>query len=78
MTNNTWDLILLPKGRKLVICKWVYRTKYGLDGIIIKHKSRLVVKGFSQVEIFDYTEIFSHIAKMNSTHLVLTFATSHK
>jgi hypothetical protein len=28
ITNNTWDLVPLPKGRKLVRCKWVYITKY--------------------------------------------------
>ena len=28
MENDTWYLVPLPKGRKLVICKWVYRTKY--------------------------------------------------
>jgi hypothetical protein len=27
MENDTWDLVPLPKGRKLVKCKWVYRTK---------------------------------------------------
>eukprot|EP00253_Pinus_taeda_P011050 PITA_11050 len=26
LANNTWDLVPLPKGRKLVRCKWVYRT----------------------------------------------------
>jgi hypothetical protein len=26
MANDTWDLVPFPKGRKPVICKWVYRT----------------------------------------------------
>jgi hypothetical protein len=34
MENDTWDLVLLPKGIKLVRCKWVYRTKYAIDGIV--------------------------------------------
>jgi hypothetical protein len=34
MENDTWDLVLIPKGRKLVICKWVYRTKYASDGSV--------------------------------------------
>jgi hypothetical protein len=44
MEKNTWDLVHLPKGRKLVRCKWVYRTKYALDGNVERHKARLVAK----------------------------------
>jgi hypothetical protein len=78
MENDTWDLVPLLKGRKLVICKWVYRTKYASDGSVERHKAWLVSKGFSQVEGIDYNETFSHVAKMNSIHLVLALATSHK
>jgi hypothetical protein len=34
--NDTWDLVPLPKGKKLFICKWVYRTKYASDGSVEK------------------------------------------
>eukprot|EP00253_Pinus_taeda_P007002 PITA_07002 len=61
LENDTWDLVPLSKGRKLVRCKWAYRTKFGLDGKVDKHKSHLVAKGFSQVEGIDYTETFSHV-----------------
>jgi hypothetical protein len=76
--NDTWDLIPLRKGRKLVICKWVYRTKYALDGSVERHKAWLVAKGFSQVEGIDYNETFSPLAKMNSIRLVLALVASHK
>jgi hypothetical protein len=36
MDNNTWDLVPLPKGRKLVQCQWIYQTKNSTDGDIIK------------------------------------------
>jgi hypothetical protein len=36
--NDTWDLLPILKGRKLVRCKWVYRNKYSLDGSIEIHK----------------------------------------
>eukprot|EP00253_Pinus_taeda_P025576 PITA_25576 len=78
LANDTWDLVPLPNGRKLVRCKWVYRTKYGPDGKVDKHKSCLVTEGFSQVEDIDYTETFSPITKINSIFLVLFLATSLK
>lgn len=78
LENDTWDHVPLPKGRKLVRCKWVYRTKYGPNGKIDKNKDRLIVKGFSQVEGIDYTETFSLVAKMNSIHLVLSLVASFK
>jgi hypothetical protein len=78
MENDTWDLVPLPKGRKLVRCKWVYRTKYASDGNVERHKDRLFSKGFSQVEVIDYNETFVLVAKMNSIRLVLSLAPSHK
>ena len=77
MVNDTWDLVLLPKGRKLVRCKWVYRTKYASDGSVEILKVRLVAKGFSQVKGIDYNETFAPIAKMNSIHLVLSLVALH-
>ena len=77
MANDTWDLVPLPKGRKLVRCKWDYRTKYASDGSVEILKERLVSKFFSQVEGIDYNETFSPIAKMNSICLVLYLAALH-
>eukprot|EP00253_Pinus_taeda_P004283 PITA_04283 len=78
LANDTCDLVPLPKGQKLVRCKWVYRTKYGPDWKVDKDKACLVAKGFSQVEGIDYTETFSPVAKMNSVHLVLSLVASFK
>jgi hypothetical protein len=78
MENDTSDLVPLPKGRKLSRCKWVYRTKYASDGSVERHKAQLVAKVFSQVEGIDYIETFSSVAKMNSIHLDLSLADSHK
>ena len=78
LANDTWDLVPLPKGRKLVRCRWVYKTKFGPDGKVDRHKAHLVAKGFSQVEGIDYIETFSPVVKMNSICLVLSLATSFK
>ena len=78
MKNHTWDLVPLPKGRKLVRCKWVYRTKYVADGFVDKYKARLVTKGFSQVEGIDYSDTFAHVSKINYICLVLSLAASQR
>jgi hypothetical protein len=49
LKNQTWDLVTLPSGRKLVICRWVYKTKSVADGQISIYKARLVSKGYQQV-----------------------------
>ena len=67
MVNDTWDLVPLPKGRKLVRCKWVYRTKYASDGSVERLKARLVAKAFSQVEGIDYNETFAPCYHLSCT-----------
>jgi hypothetical protein len=46
LENQTWDLVPFPFGRKLFICRWVYKTKSTVDGQISRYKARLVSKGF--------------------------------
>jgi hypothetical protein len=31
LENQNWDLVPLPSGRKIVRCRWVYRTKSIVD-----------------------------------------------
>ena len=75
MANDTWNLIPLPNGRKLVRCKWVYRTNSTSDGSVERLKARLVSKGFSQVEGIDYNETFALVTK-NEVHLPCSFPCS--
>jgi hypothetical protein len=36
--NETWDLVKLPSGRKLVDCKWVFKKKMNAIGQVKKFK----------------------------------------
>jgi hypothetical protein len=71
LENQTWDMVPLPSGKKLVRCRWVYRTKSVADGQIIKYKARLVAKIFQQVHGIDYDETFTPVVKMDSIRLEL-------
>src|SRR5882757_2171155 len=74
--SNTWELVDLPPGRKLVQCKWVYKTKFSADGSNFKYKAILVAKGYSQVHGIDYNETFAPVAKMDSIRLALAIVAS--
>jgi hypothetical protein len=74
LKNQTWDLVPLPLGMKLVRCRWVYRNKSAADGKISRYKSRLVSKGFQQVHGIYYDETFTRIVKMDSIHLALSIS----
>jgi hypothetical protein len=69
-------MVPLPSGRKLVRCRWVYKTKSTVDGHISRYKSKLVAKGFQQVHGIDYDETFAPVEKMHSIRLALSIPTT--
>jgi len=46
-SNDIWDLVELPKRKKLISCKWVFKIKRDSKGNVERYKSRLVAKGFT-------------------------------
>ena len=46
--NKTYELKDLPKGKRAIGCRWVFRKKLKTDGSIDRYKARLVAKGFKQ------------------------------
>ena len=69
-------MVDLPLGRKLVQCKWVFKTKFDVDGSPLKYKERLVSKGYSKVHGIEYNETFAPVAKMDSIRLALAIVAS--
>ena len=74
--NHTYELVKLPKGKKILKNKWVYRIKQEEHTSHPRYKARLVVKGFGQRKGIDYDEIFSPVVKMTSIRVILGMAAS--
>ena len=56
--NEVWTLKEQPKGARVIGTKWVFRNKQDDQGVVVRNKTRLVAKGFSQVEGLDFGETF--------------------
>ena len=72
--NDVWDLVELPKDRRAVGSKWIYKTKRNANGTVERHKARLVAQGYSQQYGQDYDETFSPVVRFESVRTVIAFA----
>jgi len=54
--NHTWELVDLPHGHRVITLKWVFKLKRDEVGAIVKHKARLVARGFVQQERVDFDD----------------------
>ena len=74
--NHTYELMELPKGKRALCNKWVYKLKPGDGGNPTSYKARIMVKGFQQNKGVDFDEIFAPVVKMTSIRTVLSIAAS--
>lgn len=74
LKNNTWELVDLPPSNRVIGCKWIFKTKYKIDGSIDKHKDRIVAKGYAQKEGIDYDETFAPITKIKTLRMIFSLA----
>ena len=63
--NDTWDLVTLLDGRRIIGSKWVFKKKTNVASNAEKFKAQPIAKGYSQVKGVDFGEIFSPVAKLN-------------
>jgi hypothetical protein len=71
LENNTLKLTDLPACHRPIGLKWVYKLKKDVNGVIVKNKTRLVVKGYVQQAGVDFEEVFAPVARLDSVRLLL-------
>nr|GEV69245.1 retrovirus-related Pol polyprotein from transposon TNT 1-94 [Tanacetum cinerariifolium] len=63
---KVWVLVDLPKGKRAIGSKWVFRNKKDERGIVVRNKARLVAQGHTQEEGIDYEEVFAPVARIEA------------
>ena len=69
--NNTWELVISPPNCRPIGLKWIFKLKKNPQGEVIKHKARLVVKGYSQRKGIDYDEIYAPVVRFETIQILI-------
>ncbi|KAL6550635.1 hypothetical protein OROMI_021123 [Orobanche minor] len=64
----------LPKNRKPIGLKWVFKVKRDPSGKIAKYKARIMAKGYVQRYGVDYDEVFAPVARIDTVRVILALA----
>lgn len=75
--NKTWDLVVLPEGRKAIGNKWIYKIKRDGNDQVERYRARLVVKGYAQKEGIDFNEMFSPVVRLTTIRVVLAMCVAY-
>ena len=71
-----WDIVPIPKGKSVVLSKWLFKIKHAANGSIEKYKVSFVARGFSQKEGIDYEETFVPVAQYTSAKEIIVIKAS--
>jgi hypothetical protein len=72
--NNTWELVPRPENKNVIGSKWVFKNKMNEKGQVVRNKSRLVCKGYAQVEGQDFDETFAPVARLEAIRMFLAYS----
>ncbi|KAK5840033.1 hypothetical protein PVK06_008900 [Gossypium arboreum] len=72
--NSVWELVDLPKGIKLIVCRWINNEKRNTGGKVKTYKARHVAKGYTQKEDIDYEKnLLSSCHAQVKPHIIIHF-----
>jgi hypothetical protein len=78
MKNEAWDIVSRPKGKSIVISKWIYKIKHTAYGSVEKYKARFVAREFSRKKGVYCEDTFAPVARYTSIRTVISPASIMK
>ncbi|GKC74913.1 retrovirus-related pol polyprotein from transposon TNT 1-94 [Tanacetum coccineum] len=74
---DVWVLVPAPDKIKPLTLKWLFKNKHDEENMVIRNKTRLVVRGYRQEEGIDFKESLALVARMEDIRIFLAYA-AHK
>ncbi|GJS35083.1 integrase, catalytic region, zinc finger, CCHC-type containing protein [Tanacetum coccineum] len=74
---DVWVLVPAPDNIKPLTLKWLFKNKHDEENMVIRNKTRLVVREYRQEEGIDFEESFALVARMEAIRIFLAYA-AHK
>ena len=71
---NIYEVIDIPRGRKVIWSKVVLRKKFDIEGELTRLKAYIVTKGFEQKYSIDYTATFVSVVRYITLRALLVKA----
>nr|GEW46951.1 hypothetical protein [Tanacetum cinerariifolium] len=68
--QKVWVLVDLPKSKRAICSKWVFRNKKDERGIVIRNKARFVAQGHTQEECIDHEEVFAPVTRIEDIRTI--------
>ena len=75
--NQVLEFVKRPKNYNVIITKWVFQNKQNEDSIVVRTKVRLFAQGYTEIEGFDFGEIFALVAQLEAIRILLAYDSSH-
>nr|GEZ12620.1 retrovirus-related Pol polyprotein from transposon TNT 1-94 [Tanacetum cinerariifolium] len=72
---NVWELVEKHADRNVIKVKWLWKNKTDAENMIIRNKSRLVAKGYSQQKGIYFEESFALVARLEAVRMFVAYAT---
>nr|GEW48919.1 retrovirus-related Pol polyprotein from transposon TNT 1-94 [Tanacetum cinerariifolium] len=70
---DVWVLVPAPDNIKPLTLKWLFKNKHDKEIMVIRNKTRLVMRGYCQEEGIDFEEYFTSVTRMEAIRIFLAY-----